>query len=108
VPQEWPAILGHHGDVEDEMVKRLRVLCHVGLSSLLTGGGSRPGRGRVDKVESPGSWGTVLVVSSLEDDQWQNSARYGAYSDKFSPPIPGWAVKKRDLTPVLLPRRLLL
>jgi hypothetical protein len=48
VPREWPAIPGHHGDVEDETVKRLRVLCHVGLSSLLTGGGSRTGRGRVD------------------------------------------------------------
>jgi hypothetical protein len=48
VPREWPAIPGHHGDVEDETVKRLRVLCHVGLSSLLTGDGSRPGRGWVD------------------------------------------------------------
>jgi hypothetical protein len=119
MPREWPAIPGHHGDIEDETVKRLRVLCHVGLSSLLTSGGSRlgrgrveagsrTGRGRVDKAESPGSWGTVLVVSSLEGDQWRNSARYGVYSDRFSPPIPGWAVKKRDLTPVLLPRRLLL
>jgi hypothetical protein len=44
VPQEWLAIPGHHGDVGDETVKRLRVLCHIGLSSLLTGGGSRPGR----------------------------------------------------------------
>jgi hypothetical protein len=70
--------------------------------------GSRPGRGRVDKAESLGSWGTVLVVSSLEGDQWRNSTWYGAYSDRFSPPIPGWAVKKRDLTPVLLPCRLLL
>jgi hypothetical protein len=55
VPREWSAIPGHHGDIEDETVKRLRVLCHVGLSSLLTGGGSRPGRGRVDKAESSGS-----------------------------------------------------
>jgi hypothetical protein len=93
VPREWPAIPEHRGDVEDETVKKLRVLCHVGLSSLLTGGGSRLGRGRVDKAESPGSWGTVLVISSLEGDQWRNSARYGAYSDRFSPPIPGWEVK---------------
>jgi hypothetical protein len=35
-------------DVEDETVKRLRVLCHVDLSSLLTDGGSRLGRGRVE------------------------------------------------------------
>jgi hypothetical protein len=48
VPREWPAIPRHHGDVEDEMVKRLRVLCHVGLSSLLTGGGSRPCRGWIE------------------------------------------------------------
>jgi hypothetical protein len=48
VPREWLAIPGHHGDIEDETVKRLRVLCHVGLSSLLTGGGSRLGRGRVE------------------------------------------------------------
>jgi hypothetical protein len=38
VPQEWPAIPGHHGDIGDEMVKRPQVLCHVGLSSLLTDG----------------------------------------------------------------------
>jgi hypothetical protein len=80
VPREWPAILGHHGDIEYETVKRPRVLCHVGLSSLLTGGGSRlgrgqvgdgprTGRGRVDMAESRRSWGTVLVVSSLEGDQ---------------------------------------
>jgi hypothetical protein len=80
VPREWPAILEHHGDVEDKTVKRPRVMCHVGLSSLLTGGGSRLGRGqvedrprtgggRVDKAESPRSWGTVLVASSLEGDQ---------------------------------------
>jgi hypothetical protein len=100
VPREWPAIPGHHGDVENEMVKRLRVLCHVGLSSLLTGGGSRTGKGRVDvdrwwadKAESPGSRGTVLVIFYLEGDQWRNSAQYGAYSDRFSPPIPGWVVK---------------
>jgi hypothetical protein len=48
VPREWPAIPGHHGDIEDEMVKRLRVLCHVGLSSLLTGDGSRLGRDQVE------------------------------------------------------------
>jgi hypothetical protein len=108
VPREWPTIPEHHGDVENETVKRLRVLCHVGLSSLLTGGGSRPGRGWVDKAESSGSWGTVLVVSSLKGDQWRNSARYGAYSDRFSSPISGWAVKMQDLTPVLLPRWLLL
>jgi hypothetical protein len=106
VPREWSAIPGHHGDVEDEIVKRLRVLCHVGLSSSLTGGGSRlgrgqvedgprTGRGRVDKAESPRSWGTVLVVFTFEGDQWRNSARYGAYSDRFSPPIPGWAVKSK-------------
>jgi hypothetical protein len=58
------------------------------------------GRGRVEvdrrwtnKAESPGSRGTVLIVFFLEGDQWQNSAWYGAYSDKFSPPIPGWVVK---------------
>jgi hypothetical protein len=47
VPREWPAIPGHHGDVEDETVKRPRVLCHVGVSSLLTDGGSRLGRGQI-------------------------------------------------------------
>jgi hypothetical protein len=93
VPQEWPVIPRHHGDVEDETGKRPRVLCHVSLFSLLSDGRSRLGRGRVDKAESPRSWGTVLVVSSLKGDQWQNSAQYGAYSDRFSPPIPGWAVK---------------
>jgi hypothetical protein len=55
--------------------------------------GSRLGRGRADKAESPKSWGTDLVVSSLEGDRWQNSVRYGVYSDRFSPPILGWAVK---------------
>jgi hypothetical protein len=69
VPREWLAIPGHHGDIEDETVKRLRVLCHVGLSSLLTGGGSRLGQGQVDKAKSPRSWGTALVASSLEGDQ---------------------------------------
>jgi hypothetical protein len=79
VPREWSAI-PRHGDIEDETVKRPRVLCHVDLSSLLTGSGSRlgrgqvedgprTGRGRVDKAESPRSWGMVLVVSSLEGDQ---------------------------------------
>jgi hypothetical protein len=48
VPREWPAIPGHHGDVEDESVKRPRVLCHVGLFSLLTDGRSRLGRGQVE------------------------------------------------------------
>jgi hypothetical protein len=38
----------HHGDIEDETVKRLWVLCHIGLSFLLTGGRSRLGRGRVE------------------------------------------------------------
>jgi hypothetical protein len=35
----------------------------------------------------------ILVVFPLEGDQWWNSARLGVYSDKFLPPIPGWAVK---------------
>jgi hypothetical protein len=48
VPQEWPAIPGHHGDVGDETVKRPQVLCHVVLSSLLTDGRSRLGRGQVE------------------------------------------------------------
>jgi hypothetical protein len=77
------------------MVKRPRVQCHVDLFSLLTDGRSRLGRGRVHKAESLRSWGTVLVVSSLEGDRWQNSAWYGAYNDRFSPPIPGWAVKSK-------------
>jgi hypothetical protein len=47
----------------------------------------------MDKAESQEFRGTILVVFSLEGDQWRNSARYGAYSDRFSPPIPGWAVK---------------
>jgi hypothetical protein len=47
----------------------------------------------VDKAESPRLWGTVLVISSLEGDRWQNSVRCGVYSDRFSPPIPGWVVK---------------
>jgi hypothetical protein len=95
MPQEWPAIPGHHGDVEDETVKRPRVLCHVGLFSLLTDGGSRTGRAWADKAESSRSWGMVLVVSSLEGDRWQNSARHGAYSDRFSPPITGWVAKSK-------------
>jgi hypothetical protein len=45
--REWPAIPGHHGDVEDEMVKRPQILWHIGLASLLTGGWSRPGHGQV-------------------------------------------------------------
>jgi hypothetical protein len=48
VPLEWSAIPRHHGDIGDETVKRPRVLCHVGLSSLLTDGRSRLGRGRVE------------------------------------------------------------
>jgi hypothetical protein len=95
VPREWSAIPGHHGDVEDETVKRPRIMCHVGLFSLLTDGKSRLGRGRADKAESPRSWGTVLVVSSLEGDRWQNSAWHGAYSDRFSPPIPGWVAQSK-------------
>jgi hypothetical protein len=47
----------------------------------------------MDKAESREFQGTILIVFSLEDDQWRNSARHGAYSDRFSPPIPGWAVK---------------
>jgi hypothetical protein len=60
----------------------------------------RPGRGRVevgrrgtDKAESQEFQGTILIVFSVDGDQWQNSARHGVYSDRFSPPIPGWAVK---------------
>jgi hypothetical protein len=49
VLREWPAIPGHHGDVEDETVKRPRILWHAGLVPLLTGGWSRRGRGRVDE-----------------------------------------------------------
>jgi hypothetical protein len=75
VPQEWLAIPGHRDDVGDETVKRPGVLCYVGFSSLLTGGGSRLGRGWADKTESPRPWDTDLVVSSLEGDQWRNSAR---------------------------------
>jgi hypothetical protein len=48
VLREWPTIPRHHGDVEDETMKRLRDLCHVGLSSLLTSGGSRLGQGQVE------------------------------------------------------------
>jgi hypothetical protein len=48
----------------------------------------------MDKAESPESRGTVLVVFTLEGDQWRNSVQYGACSDRFSPPIPGGAVKK--------------
>jgi hypothetical protein len=100
VLREWPAIPGHHGDVKDETVKRPRVLWRTGLASLLAGGWSRLGRGRVevgrrgkDKAEPWDFWGTTLVVFCLEEDQWRNSARHGAYSDRFSPPILGWAVK---------------
>jgi hypothetical protein len=73
VLREWPAIAGHHGDVEDETVKRLRVLCHVVLSSLLTGGGSRLGRGQVEdgwiRPSPRDRGGTVLVVFTVEGDQ---------------------------------------
>jgi hypothetical protein len=48
VPREWPAIPGHHGDVEDETVKRPRALYHVALFSLLTDSRSRLGRGQVE------------------------------------------------------------
>jgi hypothetical protein len=48
VPREWPAIPRHHGDVEDETVKRPQVLCHVGLFSQLIDGRSRLGRGQVE------------------------------------------------------------
>jgi hypothetical protein len=47
----------------------------------------------MDKAESREFRGMILVIFSLEGDQWWNSARYGAYSDRFSPPIPEWAVK---------------
>jgi hypothetical protein len=45
VPREWPAIPRHHGDIEDEMVKRLQVLCHASLDRRLVEAGSRSGRG---------------------------------------------------------------
>jgi hypothetical protein len=51
------------------------------------------GRQGMDKAEPREFRGTILVVFCLERDQWQNSARHGVYSDRFSPPIPGWAVK---------------
>jgi hypothetical protein len=47
----------------------------------------------MDKAESLELRGTILIVFILEGDQWQNSAQYGVYSDRFSPPIPGRAVK---------------
>jgi hypothetical protein len=47
----------------------------------------------MDKAESREFQGTILIVFSLEDDQWRNSARHAVYSDRFSPPIPGWVVK---------------
>jgi hypothetical protein len=47
----------------------------------------------MDKAESREFWGMIVIVFSLEGDQWQNSARHGVYSDRFSPPIPGWVVK---------------
>jgi hypothetical protein len=51
------------------------------------------GRWGMDKAEPWEFRGTILVVFSLEGDQWQNSARHGVYSDRFSQPIPGWVVK---------------
>jgi hypothetical protein len=51
------------------------------------------GRRKMDKAESREFQGTILVVFFLEGDQWWNSARHGMYSDRFSPPILGWAVK---------------
>jgi hypothetical protein len=86
VPQEWSAIPGHLGDVGDETVKRPRVLCHVGLCSLLTDGGSRLGRGWVDKAESPRSWGTNLVVSFLEGGRWQTVRVMACIVTGFHPP----------------------
>jgi hypothetical protein len=47
----------------------------------------------MDKAESREFRGMTLVVFSLKGDQWQNSARYGVHSDRFSPPILGWVVK---------------
>jgi hypothetical protein len=88
VPLEWPAIPGHHGGVGDEAVKRPRVLCHVGLSSLLTDGGLRPGRGRVEDGwirPNPRDRG-VRTLSYPTSRVMANSARYGVYSDRFSPP----------------------
>jgi hypothetical protein len=57
----------------------------------------------MDKAEPRKFRGTTLVVFCLEGDQWRNSARHGMYNDRFSPPIPGWAVKSGILTLVLLP-----
>jgi hypothetical protein len=98
--REWPAIPEHHGDIKDETVKRPRVQWRACLASLLTDGWSRSGRGRVevgrrglDKAKPREFWGTTLVVFCLEGDQWWNSARHGMYSDRFSSPILGWAVK---------------
>jgi hypothetical protein len=83
--------LGHHGDVKDKAVKRSRVLWRAGLASLLTGGWSRPDRGRVevgrrgmDKAEPQDFRGTTLVVFCLEGDQWWNSARHCVYSDSLT------------------------
>jgi hypothetical protein len=47
----------------------------------------------MDKAEPRKFQGTILVVFCLKGDQWRNSARHGVYSDRFSPPIPVWAVK---------------
>jgi hypothetical protein len=49
----------------------------------------------MDKAESWEFRGTILVVLYLEGDQWWNSAWYGAHSDRFSLPIPGWVVKSK-------------
>jgi hypothetical protein len=75
MPQEWSAIPRHHGDVEDETMKRLWVLCHVGLSSLLTGGRSRLGRGR---VEDGSRW--------IDGEQIRPSPQdHGVWSLSYSP-----------------------
>jgi hypothetical protein len=67
VPQEWLAIPGHHGDVEDETVKRPQVLCHVDLFSLLTDGKSRLGRGQVSgKIVH----GMVRTMTGLHLPSW--------------------------------------
>jgi hypothetical protein len=51
------------------------------------------GRREMDKAEPREFRGTTLVVFCLERDQRRNSAPHDAYSDRFSPPIPGWTVK---------------
>jgi hypothetical protein len=51
------------------------------------------GRRGMDKAELQEFRGMTLVVIPFKRDQWWNSARHGVCSDRFSPPIPGWAVK---------------